>query len=138
MTNLFKSVAILLLIIVLQLTIYIWVVKPIVTTWGASKSEVTMPMAGDKWSDLTVSTRAVAIDAPKAEVWKWVNQLGADKAGFFSYIIVEKMLGYIAMPFDLPNYDFKPLATGDIVRGSIDKDKSAIAFEFRVAGRGTG
>lgn len=132
MTNLLKSALIMFLIIVLQLIVHILMVKPIIATWGASDSEITMPMAGDRWASSIISTRAVTIDAPKSEVWKWVNQLGADRAGFFSYIFLEHMLGYIAMPFDLSNYDFKPLVVGDVVRGSIDKDKSAIVFGFPV------
>ena len=132
MTNLLKSALILFLIIALQLIVHILMVKPIIATWGASDSEITMPMAGDRWASSNISTRAVTIDSPKSEVWKWVNQLGADRAGFFSYIFLENMLGYIAMPFDLSNYDFKPLVVGDVVRGSIDKDKSAIVFGFPV------
>ena len=47
MSNLIKSLLIIILITLLQLAIYALFLKPIITTWGASRQEVTMPMAGD-------------------------------------------------------------------------------------------
>ena len=132
MNNFIKSVLIIFLMIVLQLIVHILMVKPIITTWGASDSELNLPMIGDKLAPSIISTRAISINASKAEVWKWVNQLGADRAGFFSYTFLEKVLGYEAIPFDPTTNEFKPLIVGDIILGSIDRDKSVIIFEFPV------
>ena len=91
-----------------------------------------MPMAGDKYAPFIDSTRAVAINAPKPEVWKWINSLGADRAGFFSYEFIETALGYEGEAPGGAHLEFKEFKAGDVVRGSVDPSKSAIVFEFPV------
>ena len=94
MSNIWKSFIILALIIVIQLIVYTVFLKPIIFTWGATDQEIQMPMAGDDSAPYISSTRAVTINAPASEVWKWLTQLGADRGGFFSYSFIEKALGY--------------------------------------------
>ena len=36
---------------------------------------------------------AVSIDAPPHEVWRWLVQLGQDRAGFYSYERLERLFG---------------------------------------------
>ena len=38
-------------------------------------------------------TRALTIEAPLAEVWPWIAQLGQDRAGFYSYELLEDLVG---------------------------------------------
>jgi hypothetical protein len=46
-------------------------------------------VAAPRWS----WTHGVEIDAPAAEVWRWVAQLGAGRGGFYSYQWLENVAG---------------------------------------------
>ena len=127
-----KSVAILVVIALLQFAIYVLFLKPITSTWGASKKEIAIPLAGDDLAPFIVSTRAITINAPKADVWKWLIQLGADRGGFYSYSFLERLGGYKTKTREIIRPEFKELKVGDIVRGSIDTEISLIVFEFPV------
>lgn len=63
--------------------------------WGLTGPEAAEARLGDeripepRWS----WTHAVDIDAPPSEVWPWIAQLGADRAGFYSYQALENLAG---------------------------------------------
>jgi hypothetical protein len=132
MRNLIKSIVIIIFMTLLQLSIYDLFLKPVITTWGASKAEVSMPMAGDDKALTVTSTRAISINAAKSDVWKWLIQLGADRGGFYSYDFIEKAMGYKTSHQDLIQPEFKEIVVGDIIRGSIDEKSSIIPYNFRV------
>jgi len=132
MYNIIKSILIIIFITLLQLLIYTLFLKPVITTWGASKQEISMPMAGDNKALRITSTRAISINATKSDVWKWLMQLGADRKGFFSYDFIERMLGYKTRYPNLTKPIFKQIKVGDIIRGSIDEKSSIIPYNFRV------
>ena len=133
MCNLTKSVLILILILLLQLWVYAIFLKPVITTWGATKSEIDAPMAGDKKSLLLItSTRAILINVPKHTVWQWLMQLGADRAGFYSYDFIENALGYKTRYPNLIQPRFENLQVGDVVRGSTNDQQSLISYNFPV------
>ncbi len=68
---------------------YVAGVRPWHLAWGATPDEVA---EGDN-DGRGRSTRAVTIDAPAAEVWPWVAQLGQDRGGFYSYEWLENLAG---------------------------------------------
>ena len=55
--------------------------------WGARPEEVSGPVAGDDLvADATlVATRSISLDAPPADVYPWIAQMGFRKAGWYSY-----------------------------------------------------
>jgi hypothetical protein len=70
-------------------------VRRVSLRWGTDGDEATRPLPGDDilpTADLQ-STRAVSIDAPRADVWPWVAQLGQNRAGFYSYDWMENLVG---------------------------------------------
>jgi hypothetical protein len=77
---------IVLIIIFLQLIIGITLIKPFIFAWGSTKQEVSMPMPGDHLAPFISSTRSITINAPIAQVWDWLIQLGADRGGFYTAI----------------------------------------------------
>lgn len=63
--------------------------------WGADDATASARFPGD---DLVPHPRwawahAVDVDAPAAAVWPWVAQIGADRGGFYSYELLENLVG---------------------------------------------
>ena len=85
--------------------------------WGATDEEVAMALPGD--GSLTEPaaqlTRAITIDAPRAEVWPWIVQLGADRGGFYTYDWVENLLGFEIRSADQIVERWQELEVGDVV-----------------------
>ena len=115
----------------LQIIVYILFLRPKILTWGATEDDVKMPLVGDDLAPKISATRAISIDAPISDVWKWVNQLGADRGGFFSYSFLEKALGYEMRETKFVP-EFQEMEVGRIVPASIDESKSLIKFNFSV------
>jgi len=69
-------------------------VRPWYTTWGASEQERSSRLPGDEigFSGRN-ETRAIAIAAPAEQVFSWLAQLGQDRAGFYSYELLEDLVG---------------------------------------------
>jgi hypothetical protein len=66
---------------------YAGVLRPRLLRWGATADEARGPFPGE---DLIPggprsSTMATTIDAPPADVWPWLVQMGADRAGWYSW-----------------------------------------------------
>jgi hypothetical protein len=63
--------------------------------WGVSEAVAARAYPGDeivpspRWS----FTHGVEIDAPAEMVWPWIAQIGADRAGFYSYQWLENLAG---------------------------------------------
>jgi len=97
---------------------YHYLLRPWYLRWGATDAEVTAPMPGDDFvaAPQHQDTHAVTIDAPPAEVWPWLVQIGQDKGGFYSYTWLENLVGCRMRNADriLPAYQH--LHAGDTVR----------------------
>ncbi len=67
--------------------VYALALRPRLVRWGASDEEVarTYPGADLIPGGTRASTMAVTIDATPAEVWPWLVQMGADRAGWYSW-----------------------------------------------------
>jgi hypothetical protein len=66
---------------------YATVVRPRLLGWGATDDELAEPYPG---ADLVpngrrIATMSVTLDAPPSEVWPWLVQMGADRAGWYSW-----------------------------------------------------
>lgn len=62
---------------------------------GATPDEQAAELPGDELipDAGTVATRAIDIDAPVDYVWPWVAQLGQDRGGFYTYTLLENVVG---------------------------------------------
>lgn len=66
-----------------------------VLTWGATAAEARSRLPGDELLEEAdgVSTRAITIDAPAADVWPWLAQMGpAPRGGAYTYDWIENLL----------------------------------------------
>lgn len=63
--------------------------------WGVDAATAARAYPGDhlvpepRWS----WTHGIEIEAPATEVWAWIAQIGADRAGFYSYQWLENLAG---------------------------------------------
>ncbi|MGO4600861.1 SRPBCC family protein [Terrabacter sp. 2YAF2] len=86
--------------------------------WGATTEETRERLPGDEIlrDPGLVATRAITIEAPPEEVWRWVVQMGADRGGFYSYDRLENLAGCRLHSADTVVDDWQHLAVGDLVR----------------------
>jgi len=102
--------------------------RPLFRRWGATDDELAAAMPGDEvvtdpqWS----VTYGVTIDAPRADVWPWLVQLGYGRAGFYSYDRLERRVGLDVHSVELIVPELQGLKVGDAVPFG--------AFDIPVAG----
>jgi hypothetical protein len=66
-----------------------------ILTWGATEAEATSRLPGDELLEDAdgVSTRAIEIGAPAADVWPWLAQMGpSPRGGAYTYDWIENLL----------------------------------------------
>ncbi len=85
--------------------------------WGARPEEATAPLPGDELvpEPADCTTRAVDIDAPAGEVWRWLAQMGQGRGGMYSYDTLENLLGLDIHSADRVHEKWQGLAVGDRV-----------------------
>lgn len=86
--------------------------------WGATNDELASPMPGDELvtDPKTRTMHATTIQAPPADVWPWIVQMGYHRAGWYTYPWVDRYLWHIENPSaDTVIADLQALAVGDIV-----------------------
>jgi hypothetical protein len=92
-------------------------VRPWHERWGATDEEVATPLVGDELIAEPAAriTRAITIDAPPADVWPWVVQIGADRGGFYSYDRLENLFGLRIRSAEEIVPEWQERAVGDLV-----------------------
>ena len=71
------------------------VVRPLYLRWGATHADLAAAFPGEELFPVagSRSVRGVTIDAAADEVWPWVAQIGQDRGGFYSYEVLEDLVG---------------------------------------------
>ncbi|TAM92938.1 MAG: SRPBCC family protein [Jatrophihabitans sp.] len=92
--------------------------RALLRNWGATKAEVREVLPGDELvpDPAEVVTRAVTVDAPAAEVWRWLVQIGQDRGGMYSYTWLENLAGLHIRNAEEVREQWQHLAPGDEVR----------------------
>lgn len=84
------------------------------TRWGTSPDERVAELPGDELvRGDHMSTRAITINAPASEVWKWLVQLGQGRGGFYSYDRLENLIGLEIHSASEIRPELQKLAVGD-------------------------
>ena len=96
------------------------VARPWHVRWGTTAAERMMPLPGD---DLVPEARyrmdhAITIAAPADRVWPWVAQVGQDRAGFYSYDRLERLIGDDIRNADRIHPEWQQRAVGELVRAA--------------------
>ncbi len=115
---------------------------------GVDAEDLDAPLPGDDLHgpDALVRTRGITIEAPPAEVWPWLVQLGWGRAGWYSIDALERVLG-VARSVDREgtaswrslgeiNPDHQDLAVGDTIplREDVGFEVVALAPEQHLVG----
>jgi len=74
---------------------YVVAIRPRLLTWGATDEEVKRSLPGDDLvrNPQMASTHAITINRPAAAVWPWVVQIGHQRAGWYSYDWLHRLMG---------------------------------------------
>jgi len=97
---------------------YPLLILPWHTRWGATAAELSQSLPGDELvpQPKMVATRAISIQAPPAQVWAWLVQIGQGRAGFYSYDWLENLAGCDIHSVDRIVPELQGLEAGDKVR----------------------
>jgi hypothetical protein len=89
-------------------------VRPWLRRWGATHEERERRLPGDPDTEpMLTTTRAVTVDAPAEEVWRWLAQIGQDRGGFYSYDWLENLAGCRIHSADELREDWQQREAGD-------------------------
>jgi hypothetical protein len=97
---------------------YYGLLRRTVLTWGATVAEATSRLPGDELLEEAdgVSTRAIEVDAPAADVWPWLVQMGpAPRGGAYTYDWIENLLGLDMHSVDRVLPEFQDPQVGDTI-----------------------
>jgi hypothetical protein len=85
-------------------------------TWGATALEVGRTMPGDGLlpNPVSLSTRAITIDASAAAIWPWLVQMGPGRGGAYTYDWIENLFGLDMHSADEILPQFQDLRVGDV------------------------
>ena len=91
--------------------------RPWMYTWGARDDEIAAVLPGDDLVEVTSprTTRAATVDAPPAQVWPWLAQIGEDRGGFYSYSVFERAVGADMHNAAAVHPEWQQLNVGDTV-----------------------
>jgi hypothetical protein len=94
MTTLLLILGILLALLLLFILLVI-LLTPWMDRWGTTPAERAAPLPGDDLlpAPARVVNRAVTIQASPEQIYPWLLQIGADKAGMYSYTWLERLTG---------------------------------------------
>jgi hypothetical protein len=97
------------------LAVFFTFVRPWYLQWGASDAEARMMLPGDEIipSAASQTTRAVTVDASADVVWPWVAQIGQDRGGFYSFDLLENLVGCRMPTIDILRPDKQGWQLGD-------------------------
>lgn len=83
--------------------------------WGATESEISRSVPGDsiikkpKWQ----YTQAITIQASIDKVWPWLVQIGQGRGGFYSYQMLENLVGCNIHNTDRVIPEYQHIVSGD-------------------------
>lgn len=86
--------------------------------WGSTPDEREKVWPGDRFVSpgFDSHTRAIDVNASAGAVWQWVVQFGLDRAGFYSYELLERLGGIPVTNLECIEPAFQSLAVGDNIR----------------------
>ena len=117
--------------------VYVFVVLPWQLRRGASDANLKRSLPGDALvpSPTTGYTQAITIRAPRAEVWRWLVQIGYKRAGWYTYDFLHRLMGIAGCVDDerrsakriIP--ELQGLGVGDVIEIAPDMGYTVLELE---------
>jgi hypothetical protein len=106
-----------LMLVVGAVALYRGSLRPWMYRWGADDDELAATLPGDELvaEDTSTTTRALTIDAPVADVWPWIAQIGEGRGGFYSYSLLERAVGADIHNAKTLHSEWQDVGVGDTV-----------------------
>jgi GNAT superfamily N-acetyltransferase len=104
-------------VVLFAAALYALVLLPWTRRWGTRAGEVDAVLPGDEYvprAGLRM-TRAVTVDAPPETVWRWLAQIGADRAGFYSHAWLANLAGCRLRNADRVHPEWQHREVGELV-----------------------
>ena len=94
---------------------YVFVLLPRLRRWGASDDEVARALPGDDLvgDPLYVTTHAITVAAPAADVFPWLVQIGQNRGGFYTYDVLENLMKLDIHSADTVHPEWQDLTVGE-------------------------
>jgi hypothetical protein len=91
--------------------------RPGLRKWGSTEEELSRELPGDELVKEVKGwyNHAITINTASANVWPWIMQLGQNKGGFYSYELLENIVGCNIHNADEIVADFQNTVVGDRV-----------------------
>lgn len=102
--------------ILLSLVIVSWPIsRRWLSNWGSTASERSAEWPGDRFvtDPDVVNTRAVTVGTGPEDIWPWIVQFGLGKAGFYSYELLERLVGIPVRNVESVVPQFQQLEVGE-------------------------
>jgi hypothetical protein len=98
--------------------VYAVVLRPRLLRWGATDTECQGALPGDELvpEPNYTTTRAITIRAPASAIWRWLVQMGQDRAGFYTHNWVERLLLSGIPDVHEVHPEWQELRVGDLMR----------------------
>lgn len=92
--------------------------KPLLSNWGSTEKEKRRALPGDELiqPEWGYSTRAITIKAAPACVWRWLQQMGQGRGGFYSYTSLENLFGLRIRNAQRIHPEWQQLEVGNMVK----------------------
>jgi hypothetical protein len=98
-------------------TVFRPLVRPRYSRWNCTDEEMNRLLPGDERvpNPVAAQTMAVSVNAPAADIWPWLAQIGQERGGLYSYELLENLARCRMRNADLivPEWELK---VGDRVR----------------------
>lgn len=120
---------IVLLILFLLGSVYLLVIRPWQLKWGANESELKIDYPGDsivKYPDFN-AIRGITINAKPSDIWKWIIQIGSQRAGWYSIDWIDNA-GKKSSEIIIP--EFQNISVGQFVPFTPDQKNGMWVKEF--------
>ena len=110
---------------------YVLLGRPRQLRWGATSGEITEFLTGDEFIPKPnfTSTRAITIGVRMDRVWPWIAQLGQGRGGFYSYDLIENLVGCNIHSADRIVPEWQDVGIGDEIRLHPEVALSVAAIE---------
>ncbi len=102
-----------------------WLVR-----WGASDLEARWPLPGDELlpHPKINATHAVTVNAAPGKVWPWLVQMGQGRGGFYTYELVENLIGADMSGSPRVRPEWQALKVGDSVSAAPNDGNFRVAI----------